>query len=185
MAQDGTDVSQAQLTSRRLGRRAALRAAVAAGSMLALAPFGVAPAAAQGNRIRWDVSPGSAFSVNDLRMAMRGTGTFMPGAPRDVSGGGTFAVSDARGTPIFDGDFRATELLYWQQEEAPGNGDSRSGLAVLRVAYPGGVEGILTISCYLPGSNRGVFEGITATHTSIAFYDAEPGNTLFSVVSAR
>jgi len=173
---------------------------------------------AQARRVRWDLvslkpegagvgaNPGgeaSARSVNRLRITFTGTGTFLPGTPRDVAGGGTFKVAAATGSNLFEGSYRVTELLYWQREEGRpppaivadhiGGGDPAAGYAVLRIAYPGGAEGILAISCHLAGTNDGLFEGIFATHTTVSFFNPElpqdepfvdANRTLFHVASS-
>ena len=187
-------------SARTLSRRDLLKAggAFAGAVALAQATGGGQLAQAQQRRVRWDivslrpegagvaVHPGgeaSARSATGLRITFTGTGTFLPGTPRDVAGGGTFKVATPTGSTIFDGSYRVTELLYWQQDEgtAPpvivadriGGGDPRAGLAILRIAYPGGAEGILIVSCQLAGTNPGVFEGVIATHSTVSFYNRE------------
>lgn len=191
-----------------LSRRALLRAggALVGAAALGHVAGGEQVAQAQARRIRWDLvslkpegmgvalHPGgeaSARSATGLRITFTGTGTFLPGTPRDVTGGGTFKVASATGSTIFDGNYRVTELLYWQQEEGTpppvvvadrvGNAaDARAGLAILRIAYPGGADGILVVSCQLAGTNPGVFEGVIATHSTVSFYNRDaPQNEPF------
>jgi len=184
-----------------LSRRDLLKAggAFAGAVALAQATGGGQLAQAQQRRVRWDivslrpegagvaVHPGgeaSARSANGVRITFTGTGTFLPGTPRDVAGGGTFKVATPTGSALFDGSYRATELLYWQQEEGTpppvvvadriaNAADARAGFAILRIAYPGGAEGILVVSCQLAGTNPAVFEGVIATHGTVSFYDRE------------
>ena len=173
----------APLNAVRLGRRAAFRAAAGTTVALTLAGLGAGPGAAQTTRIRWDIiGRASARSANGVRMTLIGSGTFVPGAPLDVTGGGPFSVATQEGDLIFEGSYQVTELLYWQEDEG-GGGSSRAGLAILRIAYPGGAQGILVVSCMFAGTNPGVFEGVIATHTSVTFYGVEPSEgTLFRVV---
>lgn len=182
----------------RLGRRAALRVAAGGGLAMALAQAGARPASAQAVKYRWDIvsvqvrdgainlldgGEASARSINGLRIAVKGSGTFVTGAPRDVTGGGTFRVATAAGATIFEGSYQVTELLSWQQEEGAsppavdriGSGeDARAGLAILRIAYPGAAQGLLFVSCQLVGTNPAVFEGIIATHSTVSFFNSEP-----------
>ncbi len=206
--------------AQRLSRRNLLKAGSAFAGAIALAGVGGVEQSvqAQARRVRWDLvslkpegagvgaNPGgeaSARSVNRLRITFTGTGTFLPGTPRDVAGGGTFKVAAATGSNLFEGSYRVTELLYWQREEGRpppaivadhiGGGDPAAGYAVLRIAYPGGAEGILAISCHLAGTNDGLFEGIFATHTTVSFFNPElpqdepfvdANRTLFHVASS-
>ena len=116
-------------------------------------------------------------------IAMRtGSGTFNAGAPRAVTGGGTYRVSDPQGGPMFSGTYRVTEVLFW--EEAPGVWtpatqsriapieDHRAGLAVLRLAYSDGNQGVLVVSCRAPTQTPPpVFEGIVAAHSHTFFWN--------------
>jgi hypothetical protein len=182
-----------------LTRRDLLKAGGAIAGAVALGVAGEERIAqGQVRRIRWDIvslkpegagvgahagGEASARSVNGVRITLTGNGTFLPGTPRDVTGGGTFKVAGPTRSPIFDGNYRVTELLYWQREEGRpppivvadhiGGGDPSAGLAILRIAYPGGADGILVVSCQLAGTNPGVFEGVFATHTTLSFYNAE------------
>ena len=180
----------------RLGRRAVLKVATGGGLAMALARAGVRPASAQAVKYRWDIvsvqvregapnvlegGEASARSVNGLRISFKGSGTFVTGTPRDVTGGGTFKVAASAGATIFEGSYQVTELLSWQPEEGSlpvvdrigTSQDARAGLAILRVAYPGAAQGLLFVSCELDGTNPGVFEGIIATHSTVSFFNNE------------
>jgi hypothetical protein len=50
--------------------------------------------------------------------------------------------------------------------------DLRSGLAILRIRYSDGSEGVLVVSCHLPvGTPDTVFEGITASKGFVDFWN--------------
>lgn len=180
--------SRSTSTGAPVSRRQLLKAG---GSLVGAAALGhvvVAGALAQsqGQRIQWRIgSQASARSTNSVRITFTGSGTFVAGAPREVSGGGTFKVTMPDGSLIFEGGYEVKELLFWQREEGTAaNQNLRAGLAILRIAYPGDAEGMLLISCRLGGTNPGLFEGIIATHTTVSFYATDaPQATLFEVVS--
>jgi hypothetical protein len=116
------------------------------------------------------------------RMRWDGTGTFTPGAPRSVTGGGSFDIQGPQGQALSSGAFRATELVSWDAapgtfaafEDRIGNpGDRRTGLAVLRVAYSDGRQGVLVVSCRQADTPGPVFEGLVGTHGFETFYSHE------------
>jgi hypothetical protein len=132
-----------------------------------------------------------------------GTGTFTPGLPRNVTGGGTFAISGPQGQAISSGTYRVTELVSWEEVEGTFNpaidriGDAaarRPGLATLRVAYSDGRQGILVVSCRGNiGTPPPVYEGVIGTHGFETFWNhgvatAQPfvnaNRTLFHVLGA-
>jgi hypothetical protein len=125
-----------------------------------------------------------ATAEDGTRLVVTGTGTFTAAAPRAVTGGGTYRITDPRGGLLFGGAYRATELLFW--EEAPGvwpatvqyrigtytNEDQRAGLAVLRVAYADGNPGVLVLSCRAPAlTPPPVFEGVLGAHSHTCFWN--------------
>jgi len=154
-------------------------------------------AAGASPRIRWDTisltfpngvptinAGGSDFAsaVDLTTLQISGHGTFtVAGAP--VTGGGVWATSGPSGTA--SGHFTVFGLLKF--DVAPGSlppgfvdniGDpanAHSGLAILRVGYEDGSQGILVVSCDLPvGSPSGLFEGVTATKCFVAFHERVP-----------
>lgn len=207
----------------RLSRRAALRAGAGTGLVLAVGATGTRAHEARGQAatIRWDLisvearppaaggnilSPGgrdSAKAETGEEITLTGTGTFNPGSPRSVTGGGTYTIRDPQGAVMGSGTYRVTELCNWH--EAPGRQsppivdrigaveDGRAGLAVLRIAYSDGNEGTLVVSCRIPGPAGAppqIFEGIVASHAFVFFWNhgvaqAEPfvdaNRTLFHV----
>jgi len=163
---------------------------------------------AQAAHIQWDIatfSPGpppvlgpggadSALAEDNTKITLTGSGTFVApaggaGTSSAVTGGGTWETFDPgiMGMSTGKGTYRVTGLVRW--EEAPGtfggvdtigpNKDTRAGLAVLRIRYSDGEEGVLTVSCALGGSPPTIFEGITATKGYVYYFNRIPGFTLF------
>jgi hypothetical protein len=160
-----------------------------------------------GTRIRWDlislllphISAGgsdTASAVSDPEnpenlastLTLTGHGTFSPGHSRQVTGGGTWRTTnpDVPGGP---GTYRVTELISWTL--APGTlfgsgltddigalADTRAGLAVLRVKYSDGLDGVLFLSCNIDGTPKSVDEGITVSRGFVNFFaPAKPNFT--------
>jgi hypothetical protein len=85
--------------------------------------------------------------------------------------------------------YRVTEFISWVQ--APGTlfgsglsdhigtlADTRAGLAVLRIKYSDGLDGVLFLSCNLNGTPKSVNEGITGSRGFVNFFTpAKPGFT--------
>jgi hypothetical protein len=185
-----------------LSRWAALRAGAGAGLALAASATGRlahrTDAQTQATTIRWHLisqsggdpavdsfSPGgeaSARAENGERLTIMGTGTFSPGAPRNVSGGGPYTIRSSDGAVMATGTYRVTEFVSWQ--EAPGGpsrftdtigvpADQRAGLVVLRIAYSDGNEGILVVSCNLFGAPAAIFEGIVGSRAYVFYWNHE------------
>jgi hypothetical protein len=169
------------------------------------------PAAAfadgNGTKVRWDIvvadAPGfvaggtaAAFANDGSQIVMTGSGTFGPEGSANVTGGGTWTTSDASGTPTESGTYTATGVVQSSavlttavanvpSPDTIGNpADARGGLAVLRIAYSDGSEGVLTISCRLGAADLpAVFEGITATKDVVAYWNQTThGFTIFHVL---
>jgi hypothetical protein len=157
------------------------------------------------HKYRWDiisvdfatgtVSAGgmaSARANDDSRITLTGSGTFRsnPGSPQDVSGGGTWQTFDKNGVPTGSGSYEVTGFVDF--DLAPGTpplpndtignvADQHAGLAVLRIGYSDGADGILVVSCHLVGSPDSIFEGVTATKGFTDYWNrvappAPPGN---------
>ncbi len=139
------------------------------------------------------VSPGGissswAYAVGGIprvRITMTGSGTFSPFDPTDVTGGGSWTIvrynaAAMRIDPEANGTFTVTELVSYVPlpDTAPFSlqgvpGQSRAGLAVLRIAYSDGSRGILVISCNRPCTSADTFEGIVATKDGVSFVNHE------------
>ncbi len=165
-----------------VSRRQVLKGAGAIGVLSALA--GPEAVLAADTRIRWDlvsidftkgtVSAGghdSAMAQDGSSITLTGSGTFVPGDPDDVTGGGTWTGSAGSGS------YWVRRLVSWNR--APGTfpplsdnignkADAHAGLAMLRIRYSNGMRGVLVVSCHLIGTPATVFEGI---RVSMGFVD--------------
>jgi len=137
----------------------------------------------------------SATASDTSCITITGSGTFVaPASGKSssaVTGGGTwtvFAPSGANGTVpaacgttvTTTGTFVVTELVSWEPSTAfaptglidnVGDiNDAFGGLAVLRVAYSDGSQGVLTISCNSPHDPFAVFEGMIASKGVIQYW---------------
>jgi hypothetical protein len=156
---------------------------------------------ASNHRYRWDIIhlsnlpppattlPGGkasacAASSCDNMITLTGSGTFRsnPGRPQSVTGGGTWTTT---GFGAGSGTYEVTGFVSFVV--APGNlpsppftdgitgvaADARAGLAVLRIAYSDGDEGVLVVSCDLPGTppTLPIVEGVTATKGFVDYWN--------------
>lgn len=180
-------------------RRQIIKGAAAVGALGALAlpsaAFADGGNRGNGGRIRWDLielniidgapelKPGgmaTARAEDESSLDLTGSGTFRPGRPRQVTGGGEWTTDNTDVGPGH-GTYRVTELVSWHP--APGHlppsadddignlADARSGLAVLRIKYSDGEDGVLFVSCMLPvGSPKSIDEGINASRRFVNFF---------------
>ena len=180
----------------------------AAGSELATGPnAGTLPATAAGSQnslMRWDIisvdfvtltaSAGgmaSAFANDNSKITLTGTGTFRSnsGNSQNVTGGGTWETSTGSGTYEVTGfvSYVVAPGTFPLAHDNIGNpADARAGLAVLKISYNDGSDGVLTVSCTIAGTPAAVFEGITATKGYVDYLRPDvPGNnnrTVFHVL---
>lgn len=145
------------------------------------------------------IQPGgtdTAKAPDNSVISLTGEGTFMPGEPSEVTGGGTWLITDATGNMLGMGTYRVTQLVRF--DLAPGSvpaaindtvGDrtqGHSGLVFLAIRYSDGSRGILVVSCHLPvGAPNSVFEGITASKGFVDFFNHASGATLFHHLSEQ
>jgi hypothetical protein len=188
-------------------------ALVAAIATLGVALVGGAAGGGDNQKFRWDIisvnfatgtlsagGQASARANDDSKITVTGSGTFVRGEARDVTGGGTWRTFDSGGAPTGSGTYTVTGLVIFTV--APGTpplpndnignvADNRAGLAILRIAYSDGSRGTLVVSCHLVGTPNSVFEGITASKGFVDYWNREappppPGNanrTTFHVIS--
>ncbi len=197
---DGTAVDDSGVIDRRAllktaGRAAALTAIFGSA---ACATAGPATASQSGPQVRWDfvklhaIKPitfgagGSAVALAEdgSSLTLTGSGTFRPppGTPEAVAGGGDWQLSDAQGNPAGSGTYKLSGLISWN----PGSGtfsptlvdkigeikNTRTGLALLRVSYSNGKQGILAISSHLPmATPDAVFNGMVASMGLVLFWN--------------
>jgi hypothetical protein len=196
------------MTDPKITRRQIIRGAAAVGALGALglpSPAFADPGEGENEgreRIRWDlidISPpnvnaggdDTASSEGEFTLTLTGSGTFRPGHSRQVTGGGNWSTTnpDVPG----NGTYRVTELVSWIL--APGHlrpvfndhigtvADTRAGLAVLRIKYSDGLDGILVVSCNLFGTPSSVDEGINASRGFVNFF--KPAMAAFGKHSNR
>ena len=108
-----------------------------------------------------------------------------PGNPQAVTGGGKWQTFDATNVSTGSGTYQVTGFVSFVV--APGNlpsppitdgvtgvaADARAGLAVLRIAYSDGDQGVLVVSCDLPGTpaNLPLFEGVTVSKGFVDYWN--------------
>ncbi len=166
-------------------------------ALLALC-FGTALVRADDTAVRWDiislqppppasprnVLPGgmaSALANDGSTITVTGSGTFTPGDPENVTGGGTWATFNSAGNPTGSGTYTVRGLVSFKP--APGTNPTgnidlidpahpvSAGLAFLRILYSDGSQGILVVSCHLMGTPDSVLEGITASKDFVDFWN--------------
>lgn len=134
-------------------------------------------------------------------ITLTGSGTFKLNDAHDVTGGGTWETATSTGTVTGSGTYQVTELVsfvfgpgsaagYTGITDEMGNlDDARAGIAVLKVRYSGGTNGIVVVVCSLgsPETPMDVIEGTTATKEYVDYSnplipDFTTGNTLFHII---
>jgi len=133
----------------------------------------------------------SAFANDNSKITLTGTGTFRSnsGNSQNVTGGGTWETSTGSGTYEVTGfvSYVVAPGTFPLAHDNIGNpADARAGLAVLKISYNDGSDGVLTVSCTIAGTPAAVFEGITATKGYVDYLRPDvPGNdnrTVFHVL---
>ena len=144
-------------------------------------------ARADDTKFKWVIVKTASASANDgSNIALTGTGTFTPGAPDLVSGGGTWQTFAPDGITVSgSGMFKVTRLVRF--DLAPGavaNPTIHAGLAFLQVDYSDGSQGVLVVSCRLPGTPDSVLEGASASKAFTSFWHhLRPSSAFFQVVT--
>ena len=181
----------------RISRRQVLQAVGAVGALGALgvptAVFAEGDDEGEETRVRWDIvsidfvkgtiSAGgraSAIAQDGSTLTLTGSGTFEPGDPDDVTGGGTWT---ATGSVTGSGTYEVERLLSFISapgafpplKDLIGNpADATAGLALLQIEFSNEQHGVLTVSCALPGppaAPPSVFEGIRVSMGYVDFWN--------------
>jgi hypothetical protein len=123
----------------------------------------------------------SAVANDGSHITLTGSGTFVApaggnGSTSAVTGGGTWKIFAASAViPSAMGTYSVTGLVRWNPAPFPPGGPpprtdlidptaTRStGLAILRISYSDGEDGILVVSCTGVTAPANMFEGVTAT----------------------
>ena len=136
----------------------------------------------------------SALANDGSRITLTGHGTFNTQDREEVTGGGTWTTYAHDGTTVTgEGTYRVKALVRFALAPGFANAltidnipgakkdltDHRAGLLFVRIAYSDGSEGILVVSCDLPGgpdlvarpgSPASIFEGITASKGYVDYW---------------
>lgn len=162
---------------------------------LALVPWRVAADTQSADvGVRWDIITLPSFNPPTIQAGGQATGMGMDGStltltgsgsfdlqePDSVTGGGTWTLTDPKGTVTGKGSYQVTSSIQFTSTpgtEAPGMVDNigkasdfTAGLAYLRISYSDGSRGILTVSCRAPsGAPAPVPEGITASKNGVLY----------------
>jgi hypothetical protein len=187
----------------RLSTRRALAYAVVSLSALLSTAFLLPAVQAAANHVRWDiihfnptttplptVSAGgfaiaSARNPSTLSIKITGSGTFVGpasgGTSSGVTGGGTWETFSGA-TSTGSGTYEVTELVSWtfSNFQTAGvlldlidDGTAANGVAVFRIRYSDGSEGVLGVGCHGPGAPDGTLEGIIASKGHVTYWDAQ------------
>ena len=204
-----------------------IRKAISAGAVILGLGLFSSIATADGNTVRWDLlhvtfmptgnildagGSASALAQDGSKITLTGSGTFAPGDSDEVTGGGNWTTNAPAGAMTGTGTYEVRRLIRF--EKAPGVqastavdhiGDStlkdnRAGLVALRISYSDGSNGILLVSCALPGNGpthiggapASIFEGVTASKGFVDYWNhvgpvagVDSGRTLFHVVARQ
>jgi len=143
----------------------------------------------------------SARNPSSLSIKLTGSGTFVGptsgGTSSAVTGGGTWETFSGT-TSTGSGTYEVVELANWtfSNLQTPGtindlidDGTRANGVAVLRIRYSDGGEGVLGIGCHGPGAPGGTLEGVIATKGHVTYWDAQgpvgtvdAGRTIFHLM---
>jgi len=134
-------------------------------------------------------------------ITLTGSGTFVAptggeGTSSAATGGGAWSLfAPGATTPSATGTYSVTGLVRWEQKGTfpllPDN--AVGGLAILRVEFSDGSQGVLTVSCHAAsGADPAVFEGITVSKGHVDYWNRQaPGpevvgnRTIFHTLSTE
>lgn len=127
----------------------------------------------------------SARNPGTLSIKLTGSGTFVGpasgGTSSSVTGGGTWETFSGT-TSTGSGTYDVVELVHWtfSNLQTPGaikdlidDGAGANGVAVFRIHYSDGSEGVLGVGCHGPGAPNGTLEGVIASKGHVTYWDAQ------------
>ena len=127
----------------------------------------------------------SARNPSSLSIELTGSGTFVGpasgGTSGGVTGGGTWETFSGT-TSTGSGTYEVTALVSWtfSNFQTPGvlidlidDGTRANGVAVFRIRYSDGSEGVLGVGCHGPGAPDGTLEGVIASKGHVTYWDAQ------------
>lgn len=138
------------------------------------------------NTLEWViVGQGLALAADHSQLLVSGSGTFVLGDPQEVTTNtGLWQTRDRLGSVTGSGTFQVTSLIKF--DPAPGavaNPSIRAGLAFLRISYSDGSQGILVVSCQLPGTPPSVAEGVSASKGFTNYWSGFSSPAFFQTVT--
>jgi len=126
----------------------------------------------------------SARNPSSLSIKLTGAGTFVApasgGTSGAVTGGGTWETFSGT-TSTGSGTYEVVGLTHWTfstlqspaNTDLIGDGALANGVAVVRIRYSDGSEGVLGIGCHGPGAPEGAVEGVIASKGHVTYWDAQ------------
>lgn len=127
----------------------------------------------------------SARNPSTLSIKLTGSGTFVGPASGGTSGaatgGGTWETFSGT-TSTGSGTYDVTELVNWtfSNFQTAGvlidlidDGTRSNGVALVRIRYSDGSEGVLGIGCHGPGAPDGAVEGVIVSKGHVTYWDAQ------------
>jgi len=126
----------------------------------------------------------SARNPNSLSIKLTGSGTFVApasgGTSGAVTGGGTWETFSGT-TSTGSGTYEVVGLAHWtfSNLQPPvltdliDDGAAANGVAVFRIRYSDGSEGVLGVGCHGPGAPDGAVEGAIASKGHVTYWDAQ------------
>ena len=126
----------------------------------------------------------SAREPDSLSIKLTGSGTFVGpasgGTSGGVTGGGTWETFSGT-TSTGSGTYDVVELVNWTFSNLQtgtvidliDDGARANGVAVLRIRYSDGSEGVLGVGCHGPGAPDGTLEGVIASKGHVTYWDAQ------------
>ena len=126
----------------------------------------------------------SARNPSSLSIKLTGSGTFVGpasgGTSGAVTGGGTWETFSGT-TSTGSGTYEVVGLAHWtfSNLQPPvlmdliDDGAGANGVAVFRIRYSDGSEGVLGVGCHGPGAPDGTLEGVTASKGHVTYWDAQ------------
>jgi hypothetical protein len=183
-------------------RRALAGACVSLAALLSTALL-LPVARAAADHVRWDIihfdstttplptvtaggfAIASARNPSTLSIKLTGSGTFVGPASGGTSGaatgGGTWETFSGT-TSTGSGTYAVTELVSWtfSNFQTAGvlidlidDGTRSNGVALVRIRYSDGSEGVLGIGCHGPGAPDGAVEGVIVSKGHLTYWDAQ------------
>jgi hypothetical protein len=126
----------------------------------------------------------SARNPSSLSIKLTGSGTFVApasgGTSGAVTGGGTWETFSGT-TSTGSGTYEVVGLAHWtfSNFQPPvltdliDDGAATNGVAVFRIRYSDGSEGVLGVGCHGPGAPDGAVEGVIASKGHVTYWDAQ------------